>query len=69
MALLLQYVFSGITFGKVLMMGGYRLGFQVMAVLTLVAAASCLLLYTKNRPREPLAPGLADASPTPTPGA
>ena len=38
---------SGIFFGKLLMMGGYRLGFEVMAGLTLVSALLCCFLYGK----------------------
>ena len=41
---------SGVCFGKVLMLGGYRLGFQVMAALTLVSALTCFLLYAKPTP-------------------
>jgi sugar phosphate permease len=49
---------SGICFGKLLMAGGYRLGFEVMAGLTLLSALTCFLLYAK--PRTPaLAPALA----------
>lgn len=40
---------SGVCFGKLLMIGGYRLGFQVMAGLTMVSALSCFLLYAKPR--------------------
>jgi sugar phosphate permease len=38
---------SGIFFGKLLMMGGYRLGFEAMAGLTLVSALLCCFLYGK----------------------
>ena len=41
---------SGVCFGKLLMTGGYRLGFQVMAALTLLSALTCFLLYAKERP-------------------
>ena len=40
---------SGVCFGKLLMAGGYRLGFQVMAALTLLSALTCFLLYAKPR--------------------
>ncbi|HTL58037.1 MAG TPA: MFS transporter [Candidatus Limnocylindrales bacterium] len=39
---------SGIFFGKLLMLGGYQLGFEVMAGLTLVSAILCCFLYRKN---------------------
>ena len=38
---------SGVFFGQLLMIGGYRLGFEVMAGLTLVSAFLCLFLYGK----------------------
>lgn len=38
---------SGVVFGKLLMVGGYRLGFELMAVLTLLAAVLCCFLYGK----------------------
>jgi sugar phosphate permease len=38
-------ILSGTVFGKLLMMGGYRLGFEAMAGLTLVAAVLCCFLY------------------------
>jgi sugar phosphate permease len=41
-------VFSGILFGKVLMIGGYALGFKAMAVLTLISAVLCCFLYRKT---------------------
>ncbi len=41
---------SGVTFGRLLMVGGYRLGFEAMAGLTLVSAFLCCLLY---RPAPP----------------
>lgn len=43
-------IMSGTVFGKLLMMGGYRLGFQTMAVLTLVAAVLCCFLYRRAIP-------------------
>src|SRR5262249_35999327 len=36
---------SGIFFGKLLMLGGYRLGFETMAGLTLASAILCCFLY------------------------
>ena len=39
---------SGIFFGQLLMLGGYRLGFEVMAGLTLLSAVLCCFLYTKG---------------------
>jgi MFS transporter, OPA family, glycerol-3-phosphate transporter len=38
---------SGILFGRLIMVGGYRLGFQVMAGMTLIAAFLCCFLYRK----------------------
>ena len=43
-------VMSGTVFGKLLMQGGYRLGFQAMAGLTLVAAVLCCFLYRRANP-------------------
>jgi OPA family glycerol-3-phosphate transporter-like MFS transporter len=39
---------SGIFFGQLLMLGGYRLGFEVMAALTLLSAILCCFLYRKG---------------------
>jgi sugar phosphate permease len=39
---------SGIFFGKLLMLGGYRLGFEFMAGLTLLSAGLCCFLYRKK---------------------
>jgi len=53
---------SGVCFGKLLMLGGYRLGFQVMAALTLVSALTCFMLYSKRPPaslRAAVPPGSA----------
>ena len=47
-------VLSGAFFGRLLTLGGYNLGFQVMAILTLVSAVICLFLY--RRPKEANAP-------------
>ena len=52
---------SGIFFGKLLMHGGYRLGFQAMAALTLISAILCYFLY-----RNPAAM-TARAAPLPSP--
>ena len=41
-------VLSGIFFGKLLMLGGYPLGFKVMAGLTLISAILCCFLYRKR---------------------
>jgi sugar phosphate permease len=43
-------ILSGTVFGKLLMAGGYRLGFEAMAVLTLLAAVLCCFLYQKGAP-------------------
>jgi sugar phosphate permease len=43
-------IMSGTVFGKLLMVGGYRLGFQAMAGLTLVAAVLCCFLYRRATP-------------------
>lgn len=53
---------SGVCFGKLLMLGGYRLGFQVMAALTLLSALTCLLLYAKPPPAPVCLPLLQDDS-------
>lgn len=45
-------VLSGIVFGKLLMVGGYHLGFEAMAGLTSISAVLCLFLY----PRPAVAP-------------
>jgi len=45
-------IMSGTVFGKLLMMGGYRLGFQAMAGLTLVAAVLCCFLYRRAAPAQ-----------------
>jgi MFS transporter, OPA family, glycerol-3-phosphate transporter len=42
-------ILSGTVFGKLLMHGGYRLGFQAMAGLTLVAAVLCCFLYPRAK--------------------
>jgi sugar phosphate permease len=54
-------VLSGVVFGKVLMVGGYRLGFESMAGLTLVSAVLCCFLY--RRPSLDSSPGDAALSP------
>jgi OPA family glycerol-3-phosphate transporter-like MFS transporter len=41
-------ILSGTVFGRLLMIGGYRLGFEAMAVLTLIAAVLCCFLYRRN---------------------
>lgn len=38
-------VLSGVVFGKLLTLGGYRLGFLAMAAVTAIAAGLCCLLY------------------------
>jgi OPA family glycerol-3-phosphate transporter-like MFS transporter len=43
---------SGIFFGRLLMIGGYRLGFEVMAGLTLLSALLSCLLYRQSAPRQ-----------------
>jgi sugar phosphate permease len=50
-------IMSGTVFGRLLMEGGYRLGFQAMAGLTLIAAVLCCFLYGRARP--------GDAEPVP----
>jgi sugar phosphate permease len=42
-------VLSGSFFGYLLTHGGYRLGFRVMALLTLASAVLCLFLYPRKR--------------------
>jgi OPA family glycerol-3-phosphate transporter-like MFS transporter len=42
-------ILSGIVFGKLLMMGGYTLGFQAMSGLTLISAVLCCFLYRSPR--------------------
>ena len=57
--------FSGILFGRLLMAGGYRLGFEMMAGLTLVSAALSCFLYTQPTPtlfgRSPASPSCCAA--------
>lgn len=53
---------SGIFFGQLLMLGGYRLGFQVMAGLTLLAAVLCCFLYRKGEAGGGVEPELAAAT-------
>ena len=43
-------IMSGTVFGKLLLLGGYRLGFQAMAGLTLIAAILCCFLYQRTKP-------------------
>lgn len=61
---------SGIVFGRLLMLGGYRLGFEVMAGLTVLSAGLCGLLYRQseagqlqpqNVPAEGVAPAVEEA--------
>lgn len=54
---------SGIWFGKLLMIGGYRLGLEVMAALTLLSALSCFMLYAKPRTAADPAPVRDNACP------
>ncbi len=55
-------ILSGVVFGKLLMMGGYPLGFQAMAGLTLISAVLCCFLY--GRPSTALLePSLKAAAP------
>jgi MFS transporter, OPA family, glycerol-3-phosphate transporter len=42
-------VLSGSFFGHLLERGGYRLGFEFMAVLCLISAVLCLFLYPKSK--------------------
>jgi OPA family glycerol-3-phosphate transporter-like MFS transporter len=56
-------VLSGVCFGKILTWGGYRLGFQVMAGLTAVAALLSLLLY--RRPAREVPAPVSALSPGP----
>jgi sugar phosphate permease len=55
---------SGVCFGRILMLGGYTLGFQVMAALTLVSALTCFLLYSKQPPTL-IGPSIGPANPCP----
>jgi len=43
-------ILAGQQFGKIVDYGGYKLGFQCMAVLTAVSAVLCLFLYPKDNP-------------------
>lgn len=57
---------SGIVFGRLLMLGGYRLGFEVMAGLTVLSAGLCGLLYRQSeagelQPQNVSAEGVAPA--------
>jgi len=42
---------SGVVFGKIIALGGYRLGFEMMAGLTVLAACLCFFLYRDKTPR------------------
>lgn len=44
-------VVSGVVFGALLSLGGYRLGFAAMAMITLVSAGLCAFLYPKKARR------------------
>jgi sugar phosphate permease len=46
-------ILSGVCFGKLLMVGGYALGFRVMSVLTLFSALMTFVLYAKPRTAVP----------------
>jgi OPA family sugar phosphate sensor protein UhpC-like MFS transporter len=46
-------VLSGVFFGRLLTLGGYALGFQVMAGFTLASAVICLFLYSKSKSPKP----------------
>ncbi len=54
---------SGMFFGRLLMLGGYRLGFEFMGGLTLVSAVLCCFLYGKT---VPASVGAAASLPLPT---
>jgi sugar phosphate permease len=63
-------ILSGTVFGRLLMIGGYRLGFEAMAGLTLIAAVLCCFLYRVPAPvtgstsgsLNSIAPALSDES-------
>jgi OPA family glycerol-3-phosphate transporter-like MFS transporter len=60
---------SGIVFGKLLMVGGYRLGFETMSLLTLVSALLCFFLYGKaEMPAAAPAEALGASAPAVTDG-
>lgn len=44
---------SGVLFGRILMVGGYSLGFQIMAGITLIAAFICWLTFERPAPAAP----------------
>ncbi|HTL18613.1 MAG TPA: MFS transporter, partial [Patescibacteria group bacterium] len=54
-------IMSGTMFGKILMHGGYRLGFQAMAGLTFIAAVLCCFLYRRAAPAHAQSVGLKSA--------
>lgn len=56
-------VLSGSFFGRLVMMGGYSLGFQCLAALTFLTGLLCLLLYPR-----PAGPATAASPSTPTGG-
>lgn len=43
-------ILAGQQFGRIVDAGGYTVGFQSLAILTLIAAVLCLFLYPKERP-------------------
>ena len=43
-------ILAGWQFGRIVDLGGYKLGFQSLAVLTLISAVLCLFLYPKEQP-------------------
>lgn len=58
-------VISGVVFGQLLSAGGYRLGFTAMAIVTLVSAALCCLLYPQRTPRQTDVPEHSELAPAP----
>jgi len=58
-------VVSGVVFGKLLSVGGYQLGFEVMAAVTLVSAALVCLLYPANARQSPESTAKPELAATP----
>lgn len=58
---------SGAFFGRLLMAGGYRLGFQVMGAVTLVSAGLCCFLYRRPNRSSDVTPLPPPEAPNPSP--
>lgn len=59
-------ILSGVVFGRLLAIGGYTLGYQVLAFLTLGSGCFCFMLYPKHQAAQTSA--RSEATPPPPPG-